>query len=49
MITWMDTLNPADLNKLFGILFRYSTDNIREDILYQSMHIHIYICLYACE
>ena len=43
MITWTDTLNLVYLNKMFGILYQYSRGDIREDILYQSMHIHIYM------
>ena len=41
MITWTDTLNLAYLNKMFGILFIYSTDNVREDVL--SVYTHKYI------
>ena len=41
MITWTDTLNLAVLNKMFGILLQYSTDNIRGNILSVYTHINI--------
>ena len=43
-----DTFNPACLNKLFGILFRYSRGDIREDILSVYTHINICMLVYRC-